>query len=357
MKRTLVVVGVFSLLTFVSACGPSPEQVATMTAAAWTATPVPTSTPVPPTPTFTPTPIPYDLTVTVTDEQGAPVAGASIFFPESGSEAPVQSDAAGQFAWKNLPGPAVSLKVSAPGYFAGEQTATLERGPGQVAVKLKGDPFGLLPSKACAPDEKLLYIEDFQDGKAQGFQNITGAVEFGAQTGWGIGPKEEGNQVVIFNGVNENLDDLQNYTFDNAVWRLKVQVVGKGQGFSFLNWRHSFDSTGDARYPLQWGDGGVNMALTRLQQGAGHFPVANTSLQMKQGEWYFLEISSFDGTVQVWVDGKKLIDYKDPKPLPAGTIALEVHNFKDPNTSYYFDDLSVCELSAPFAVSLFAPAP
>ena len=34
------------------------------------------------------------------------------------------------------------------------------------------------------------------------------------------------------------------------------------------------------------------------------------------------------------------------KPLPAGTIGLEAHIWKDANTIYYFDDLSVCELSA-----------
>ena len=59
--------------------------------------------------------------------------------------------------------------------------------------------------------------------------------------------------------------------------------------------------------------------------------------------------------VQVWIDGKKLIEYQDPQPLPAGMISLEAHAPQDPNTMYYFDDLSVCELSAPFTTSLYKP--
>jgi hypothetical protein len=299
--------------------------------------------------------VPFDLTVTISDERGEPIAGGNIVFPESGGEEAVQANEAGQFNWVNLPGPAVTLKVSAPGYFPQEQAASLERGLNEIKVTLERDPFGLLPSTACAPGEKLLYIEDFQDGKAQGWQNITAAMEFDAKNGWGINPLEEGNQVASFTGINENLDDLQNLTFDNAVWRLKIQTVGK-DGFSFINWKHAPASGGETRYPIQWG-ANVLMDLTRLQfPDIGHFSVDTSALKVKEGSWYFLEISSYDGLVQVWVDGKLEIEYQDPQPLPAGMISLEAHIWNDPNTIYYFDDLSVCELSAAFT-SIVPPAP
>jgi len=332
-------VGLMILVLTLGACGPSPEQIATMTASAWTPTPIPTL-------------IPYDLIVTVTDEAGVPIAGAIIVLPESGSEEPVQTDEQGEYGWTNLPSEAATLNISASGYNPQSLSQTIVRGPNAVAVTLQRDPLGLLSSEACAPDEKLLYIEDFQDGKAQGWQNITAAAEFAAKNGWGIGPLEDGNQVTYFTGINENLDGLQNHAFDNAVWRLKVQTIGE-DGFSFLNLK--LGEGANTRYIVQWG-AEVMTDLSRLQMpDVGHFSVMRSSLKMKQSLWYFIEFSSYNGFVQVWVDGKKLLDYQDPKPLPAGSIGLEGHIYNDPNTVYYFDNMSICELSAPFQSILPTP--
>ena len=157
------------LFLLLSGCGPSAEQQATMTASVWTPTPLPTATP---TPTPTATPVPYDLTVSVVDEAGASIAGASITFPESGDGTPKQANDQGQYSWTNLAGEQVSLAVSAQGYLPTDQTTTLQRGPTEFKVTLKRDPFGLLPSAACAPAQKALYFEDFQDGQAQGWPNI-----------------------------------------------------------------------------------------------------------------------------------------------------------------------------------------
>jgi hypothetical protein len=173
--RTRQIVCMAALLFLVLGCGPSPEQIATMTAAAWTPTPAPTATP---------TPIPYGLTVHVTDESGAGV-GATIVLLESGSDAPVRTDASGTYTWPSVNGPSGNLEVTAPGYHAASQPVTLERGPNELAVMLQRDPLGLAAAEACGPDEKLRYIEDFQDSKAQGWQNITAAVDFGAKNGWG----------------------------------------------------------------------------------------------------------------------------------------------------------------------------
>jgi Carboxypeptidase regulatory-like domain/3-keto-disaccharide hydrolase len=339
------------LLLLLAGCGPSPEQVATMTAAAWTPTPPPTATP-PPTPTETP--VPYDLTARVMDENGAPIENADIFFAESGSENAFKTDAQGKFSWSNLPGPDATLKVLAQGYLPGEQAGTLQRGSNELTVPMKRDPKGLLAADACAPDEQLLYIEDFQDGKAQGWQNITAAAEFNAQNGWAIANTGDDNKAASFSGVHENLDDLQGQTFDNVVWRLRVATTGT-DGFSFLDLRRAPKEGGETRYPIQWG-ATPNLALTRLEMpGAGHFPVSTSQLRMKQGQWYYLEISFHQGLIQIWVDGTKIIEWQDPQPLPPGSISLEAHIPSDPNTVYLFDDISVCDLQAPFATSLYKP--
>jgi hypothetical protein len=42
--------------------------------------------------------------------------------------------------------------------------------------------------------------------------------------------------------------------------------------------------------------------------------------------------------------------YEDPQPLPPGGIDYEVWLFNDA-TILYFDDISLCELSAPFMLA------
>lgn len=346
------------VLSVLSACSPAATPPPTPMPPTATSTPAPpTATPVP---TFTaaPTPIPYGLTAMVIDAGGNPIEGAVLRLAVAGKSQGdlVKTDVAGKASWADLPGETISLDAESQGYLPNQVTQTIKRGANQVSIALKRDPFGLLPSQACAQGETLLYVEDFQDGKAQGWQNVTAATDFAAQNGWAITSTQQGNLSLSFTQVKESGDNLKDTTFDNAVWRLKVKAVGS-DGFSFLNWRHKPSPEGETRYPIQWGDGQVFVDLTRLQQpSVGHFSVGRSNLNMAQNRWYYLEISTYQGLTQLWVDGRKLIAYQDPQPLPGGAIGLEVHMFKDAKAVYYFDDFAVCQLSAPFK-SLPAPTP
>jgi hypothetical protein len=358
MKRLFVFMGIVFVL-LLSACGPSPEQVATLTAAAWTPTPRPTATPLP---TFTPTPIPYDLTVSVVDEAGAPVEGASIVFPESGSNEPVQVDATGKFSWNNLPGETATLKILAQGYFETEQTATLERGPSEISVALQPDPFGLLPAEACAAGEKLLYAEDFQDKRALGWNEIDLKTP-----GWDLIPSlEEAGNTILSAQYSDMLGDgplnsrLEGMEFDNAAWRVNFFISApfttEQNWFSF-NWKHAlqpFDLNGqevfDSRYQIPLRP--EYYALRRLQQPVTNIGIGQTK-GPKVGEWHLVEISSYQGVIEVWADGTRLMSYEDPQPVPAGTIGLELW-LSGSDTVVYFDNISVCELSAAF--TSIAPA-
>jgi hypothetical protein len=116
----------------------------------------------------------------------------------------------------------------------------------------------------------------------------------------------------------------------------------------FLNWHHSWDDTGDQRYIVQLG-GQALVDLSRLKSPEpGHFSVAPTSLQLREDQWYFFELSTFDGTTELWIDGTRFATYTDPEPFETGTIGLEVHLFEGSNSVYTFDDLVVCGLQAPF---------
>lgn len=351
MKCKLSIFILFALcLMLIVGCGPSPEEVVAMTQAAWTPTPKPTSTPLP---TPTATPVPYDLNVTITDAEGVPITGASVMLAELGEDdemAILQSDENGQVNWGNLPGETVSLAVESQGYFPGELSESIERGSNEKTISLEPDPFGLLPSEACAPGETPLLIEDFQDGKAQNWEAITAALEFNAQNGWALVEDEPGNFILVASNAAGFADASYFYDgmepFTNAVWRLRTKVVGKDND-AFLNWRHGFNDNGDWRYIVQYG-GPALLDLSRLHYDTGHFSVIPNSFGFREDQWYFFEIGTFEDTTEVWVDGAQKGSYTDPQPMDPGTIGLEVHTFEGSNSAYSFDNIVVCKIEAPF---------
>ncbi|MBI4732391.1 MAG: carboxypeptidase regulatory-like domain-containing protein, partial [Chloroflexi bacterium] len=232
MKRSCLFAGGI-LLLFLAACGPSSEQVATMTASAWTATPPP------PTETPTPTPVPYNLSVKVVDAAGIPIAGASLVFPESGNPEPVIADDAGQFAWNNLGGPDGSLSVSAQGYIAVQQSLSLERGPNEVIIVLERDPYGLLPSTACASGETPLYFEDFQNGQSI----LAHYNDGGAPVPLGPAADEAGNTVLVHDFTTP-VGDYSTY--------LSADPVGGFYEFGDAAWRFRFMMTEETGWGLSW---------------------------------------------------------------------------------------------------------
>jgi hypothetical protein len=229
-----------------------------------------------------------------------------------------------------------------------EVSETIERGPNQISITLERDPFGLLPGEACAEGETLVYIEDFQDGTAQGWKNITAALEFGANNGWAITTDEEGNKILTAsNASGFVIDELLESNFEDAVWRIKLKVAGRDADM-FLNWHQGSDAEGDWRYIVQLG-ANVMVDLSRLQNPEpGHFSVGMSSLQIPQDQWHLFEIGTSGDTTDLWVNGRQLQSYTDPQPLPAGFIGLETHLFEGSETVFSFDDLVVCEIDAPF---------
>lgn len=354
----LVLGGMFLLLV---SCGPSAEEIATMTASAWTPTPIPpTSTPVP-------TPIPIDLTVTVTDGSGGVIAGANIIFPESGSDQPVLTDDAGKFSWANLPREAASIKVSAQGYFPAEQSATLQRGQNDVNITLERDPYAFLLSNACAANETLLFMEDFQDEQT----DIRHYSDGNAATPLGNAPDEAGNTVLIH--------DFATPVGDYSSW-YNQNPAGERVEFGDAVWRMRFMISKETDWSVAWSDagptefGGITTSassymiyfntsrhtgITRKIWDASGQPIQDSGLGfvdkiliLDPNVWHYLEISTYQGHIQVWLDGEFAVDAVDESPLPPGGFGIGKGNAG----IMYFDAISVCGLSAPFT-SLPSPIP
>jgi hypothetical protein len=320
-----------------------------------TATPVPSDTPAPTeTPTIPPTDtaVPFSLTVLVSDENGQPIQGAEIAVFEQ-KDAIQVTNASGEATWTSLPEETASLTIKASGYGVMDKKVGLRRGMNKENISLRVDQWGLLSSQACNADEKLLYGEDLQDQHADNWPEI----EMGSQ-GWSVAevPNELGNYAILAKGSLDAQVAQTHYKsdspFDNAVWRLKVYFLGnKGDVSTFLNWRHSFDK-GDVRYFSNFGPK-VFVDLTRFASGEGVM-VGRGPGNVPLNKWYTLEISTYNGVTEVWKEGKKMVSYTDKDPLPPGTIGLEPHF--NAEGSIYYDNLAVCELSAPFK-TLIVPTP
>jgi len=361
-KNIWIGLAIILIGVLLSGCGPSPEeQTATavaLTAAAATSTPTitPTFTPTPTsTPTPTPTPIPYDLSVLVTGEDDIPIAGASVTLSDVEGEEGMQiTNDAGQTDWTDFPGETVNLSISAQGYFTTEASETIERGANQMIVVLERDPFGLLPDEACSPSEQILYIEDIQDGHADGWPEIEMRVQ-----GFDIGshPDEPADNVIVFSGDLGGRSNLENIIVNNVVWR--AQFLIDGSAMVSFNWRvapKSYETEAgtvtDSRYALNFEE---TSYILRFTNPIRELLVAGNPYKAKSGVWHSIEISTYDGEMEVWIDGNRILAYNDPNPLPEGGIFFVVEPFLD-NTIVYIDDMALCELTAPF-VPMPTPEP
>ncbi|NOQ39680.1 MAG: hypothetical protein GQ562_05115 [Anaerolineales bacterium] len=69
---------------------------------------------------------------------------------------------------------------------------------------------------------------------------------------------------------------------------------------------------------------------------------------VKKDVWHLFEISTYNTTLEVWLDGTQLLTYVDPHPLPGGQIGLGLWTSEYEDSIVYFDNLTVCEMSGPF---------
>ena len=335
-------------------CGPSEEEQAAtsvaLTAAAATSTPTvsPSHTPTPTsTHTPTPTPVPYDLSVLVAGEEEAPVIGALVVLAEIEDEVGTQiTDDVGQAFWYELPGETINLSISAQGYFPQELTESISRGVNQLTVNLDRDLHGLLPSEACAPGEKLIYIEDFQDGEAAGWQEINYRA-----SGWELIPHPETPEDLVTQhaGDQSSRSHLEDLTLDNAVWRIWMMLSGRGNYFLVWDWQEPTELEGGDFSTYQLDSSPPSHALYRVVWPNLHLTVSRRQQRIEEGVWHRFDVSNYEGRVEVWMDDVLWMAYQDPDPLPSGKIGLEVRQTNDEDFRIYFDDISVCNLTAPFA--------
>lgn len=349
-KYLSLFVGVLIIL-LISACGPSAEEVATMTASAWTPTPLPTATP-------SPTPLPFDLIVKATDDLGNPIPRAVVALLESGKNQSLTANEAGSASWNNLSSSTGSLTISADGYLTAEKFVNLNPGPNEVVVVLERDPYSLLPTTACMPEEKASLMEDFQDEKAQ---------KISMPTNWSIvqAPDDANNSVMQLllpdantGSVGYEEEARLKVNVKNSALRLGLYITGPG--IYIFSW-----AAGDDTYFIKLGTnpGGdgprtSSLAYSSLIRVPGFImSISGVGEKVDEyltiNEWRWIEIAAYDGALSVWLDGNQIIDHTYPEPFPSGNIEFTAEEVESGAIAYY-DNVSVCDLSAPF-MPLHAP--
>jgi hypothetical protein len=56
-------------------------------------------------------------------------------------------------------------------------------------------------------------------------------------------------------------------------------------------------------------------------------------------------MATFEGRIDFWLNSIVLVSYKDPDPLPSGSINISIYNIQRPEQTIYFDNFVVCELT------------
>ena len=170
-------------------------------------------------------------------------------------------------------------------------------------------------------EEDILFQEDFEDGRADGWA---------LEEGWGI--EREGDNHVLGGCGHHRADPRVRGWTDYAV-EAKFKLVA---GEFLFNFRYS-------QAPVAWGDryflniqpGGLEL---HKQIDEDFFHLTDASVNIESNRWYQLKIA-LDGTnAKVYLDDELKIDYTDDDlPIRSGGISFETLD----DSHVLFDDITV----------------
>jgi len=328
MKPIIKLVLLSICIIFVlSACGPSEEAIATMTASVWTPTPEPT---------LTPTPVPYDLEVTLQDTDGNPVTQMAFVKVEETGEDMQPVDESGMVSYANLPGSDVTVSVMAQGYEQASESLVLDRGVNETVLSLEVDPIQIMPSNACQSGQEILIIEDFEDKQLQGWDGVV-------RPDWDFAEVEDRGIVATVKQTDQNQPPWINTQeeYGNFVWHLEMRrELGRAKawlGFHQTDWES---------YYVHFHN--INaMGLQHIMDPDGYDLGRLISLPAADGEsWDKITIAYYEGVLDLYLNEKLVVGVTDESPAPEGRLAV---NFETPDDiTLALDNFVVCSLSEPY---------
>lgn len=329
MNKSLFQTITIVLILALTACGSPTQKVETM----------PTSEEVkatnePALPTF-------ELKVMVTDKDGNPITWATGIAQTSGKDVSLKGNDTGQLVLANLSEATGKLTVSAQGYTPSQQDLNLTQGTNELSIKLEKDPLQLDPAKACKPGQKILYVEDFEDGQAQDMNNLV-------ESKWKLINTEDHGMVLSVNSPGGDASTLVDSQFGNGVWLFDMKTSGVID--IDINWHVSEASEGAtaglSRYYITYLPG-TRFELNFEKPGERGKLVEVESPSLKEGSWNTFAIAYYKGAISIWVDGETFMDVRHDPPIEKGKFGFQIN--PDTQAEVQFDNLIVCGLNEPYA--------
>ncbi|MBI4732672.1 MAG: hypothetical protein HY781_11235, partial [Chloroflexi bacterium] len=155
------------------------------------------------------------------------------------------------------------------------------------------------------------------------------------------------------------------YEFGDAAWRFRFMMTEEtGWGLSWNSARPADFvgiTTGGTYYGIIFSTNRHIVVTRRIldtsyqrvfPEGSGKGNLTDKVLILETNIWHYMEISTFQGRFQIWLDGENIVDVQDDVPLPPGGFSIG----KGDSGIMYFDAISVCGLSAPL-LSIPVPVP
>ena len=138
---------------------------------------------------------------------------------------------------------------------------------------------------------------------AQGWPEI----ETRAQ-GWDLLPHPDstGNKVIKYSSsITDTQMFYQDGTYEDAVWRISVLPQGKPETIRFY-WHQNEDTGTYTVINYEWG------VIIGRSDGSADINLGEVGRFLKENEWQTFEISTYDDTLEVWLDSILVFRYDDP---------------------------------------------
>jgi hypothetical protein len=194
--------------------------------------------------------------------------------------------------------------------------------PGQLFLNVinTGDPlvayqvdnlrfWDLGPSmdRSTAPGQDQPVVEDFEDGRADGWR---------LQPGWKILQEENGNHVLL--GERHSDASVEDRKWGDFILHFRVKPL---EDDLLVNLRADPADPGRTRYMVHFMPDAV--VLHRFHQEERGPVVRDAPISYTPDQWHQVEMLATGGHVQISFDGKSVLSYDDPEPLSPGIIAFE----------------------------------
>jgi len=164
-------------------------------------------------------------------------------------------------------------------------------------------------------------------------------------------PDMQGNSVLMISSPGENshleLGQYEVRPFADAAWRLDVKTWKSMH--IHAQWHNNNQ---DSLYiAFIYGEGENGGRLEKFSGGT-NFQVFTWNKRIGgDDQWHTIEISTYQGEYQIWIDGVLLGRWVDQDPIPEGYLGIGLDMWAA-DSLVYLDNIRVCELTEPF-VSIF----